>query len=320
LHRRFQLLTSASVAIDGSKFKAVNGRDKNFTEAKMRRRLERLDESIARYLSQLETAAIRETADSLRVNLNPAARSTKLDLLVEESDNPDELGERLSEYEAMQALHLSCDGHNAWQLPGQPKAAQKPVLLLATEEGAALLIGALRGHRPRLVFLLSGCPTAAVGGEKRGGVAGDKEAAPPVRYAVAPSLAETLIDAVCRPCLAGTDRWRMGRQLPSRRGSMASSKDGRTLPMRSLRHGAACSMRPVRPRVRIGTWQRYGLDRKAATQGEKSSLSTCLRFGGGRRRRNAGSYRRLLENAGIQVMVAKNGRWPWNAWPRTSRS
>jgi transposase len=56
LCRRLQLLSSASVAIDGSKFKAVNARDKNFTEAKMQRRLERLDESIARYLSQLETA------------------------------------------------------------------------------------------------------------------------------------------------------------------------------------------------------------------------------------------------------------------------
>src|SRR4029450_6982647 len=38
------------------KSKAVNARDKNFTEAKMKRRLERIDESIARYLSQLETA------------------------------------------------------------------------------------------------------------------------------------------------------------------------------------------------------------------------------------------------------------------------
>src|SRR5271166_32862 len=56
LCRRLQLLNSASVAIDGSKFKAVNARDKNFTEAKMQRRLERVDESIARYLSQLETA------------------------------------------------------------------------------------------------------------------------------------------------------------------------------------------------------------------------------------------------------------------------
>ena len=44
------------MAIDGSKFKAVNNRDKNFTEAKMKRRLEQIDESIARYLSQLDTA------------------------------------------------------------------------------------------------------------------------------------------------------------------------------------------------------------------------------------------------------------------------
>jgi transposase len=56
LCRKLGLLNTASVAIDGSKFKAVNARDKNFTEAKMKRRLERIDESIARYLSQLETA------------------------------------------------------------------------------------------------------------------------------------------------------------------------------------------------------------------------------------------------------------------------
>jgi transposase len=56
LCRKLDLLVAASVAVDGSKFKAVNARDKNFTEAKMKRRLERIDESIARYLSQLETA------------------------------------------------------------------------------------------------------------------------------------------------------------------------------------------------------------------------------------------------------------------------
>lgn len=56
LCRKLELFSAASVAIDGSKFKAVNARDKNFTEAKMKRRLERIDESIARYFSQLETA------------------------------------------------------------------------------------------------------------------------------------------------------------------------------------------------------------------------------------------------------------------------
>ena len=62
LCRELDLLNVASVAIDGSKFKAVNARDKNFTEAKMKRRLERIDESIARYLAQLETADRRGDA------------------------------------------------------------------------------------------------------------------------------------------------------------------------------------------------------------------------------------------------------------------
>ena len=56
LCRRLELFSETSVAIDGSKFKAVNARDRNFTQAKMQRRLEQIDESIARYLSQLDSA------------------------------------------------------------------------------------------------------------------------------------------------------------------------------------------------------------------------------------------------------------------------
>ena len=62
LCRELDLLSEASVAIDGSKFKAVNARDKNFTDAKMKRRLERIEESIARYIAQLETADRRGDA------------------------------------------------------------------------------------------------------------------------------------------------------------------------------------------------------------------------------------------------------------------
>ncbi len=48
--RKLDLLETASVAIDGSKFKAVNNRDKNFTKAKVERRREQLEESVSRYL------------------------------------------------------------------------------------------------------------------------------------------------------------------------------------------------------------------------------------------------------------------------------
>jgi len=65
LCRQLGLLTSTSVAIDGSKFKAVNTRDKNFTRAKMERRLEQIEESVARYLSQLDTADRQEPSEAL---------------------------------------------------------------------------------------------------------------------------------------------------------------------------------------------------------------------------------------------------------------
>ena len=60
----------ASVAIDGSKFKAVNNRDKNFTRAKMERRMAQLEESVARYLQQLDTADRQEPSEALKTKTN----------------------------------------------------------------------------------------------------------------------------------------------------------------------------------------------------------------------------------------------------------
>jgi hypothetical protein len=68
LCRSLGLFTNASVAIDGSKFKAVNNRDRNFTRAKMERRLAQIEESVARYLHQLDSADRQEPSQ---------ARSTK---------------------------------------------------------------------------------------------------------------------------------------------------------------------------------------------------------------------------------------------------
>jgi transposase len=60
LCRAMGLFGEASVAIDGSKFKAVNNRDKNFTRAKMKRRLTQIEESVARYLEHLDSADRQE--------------------------------------------------------------------------------------------------------------------------------------------------------------------------------------------------------------------------------------------------------------------
>ena len=71
LCRRLGLLGEAVVAVDGSKFKAVNNRDKNFTPHKLKARVQQLDESIARYLADLDRADRDPTA-------LPAARVSQL--------------------------------------------------------------------------------------------------------------------------------------------------------------------------------------------------------------------------------------------------
>jgi transposase len=79
LCRQFNLFTGSVVAVDGSKFKAVNNRDKNFTVTKVAKRIEQVDASIARYLAALDhadrqhddvsearTARIKEKIEGLR--------------------------------------------------------------------------------------------------------------------------------------------------------------------------------------------------------------------------------------------------------------
>jgi transposase len=72
LCRQLGLLAGASVAIDGSKFKAVNNRDHNVTAAKMKRRMAQIEESVARYLNQLDSADRQEPSVAL------AMRTTRL--------------------------------------------------------------------------------------------------------------------------------------------------------------------------------------------------------------------------------------------------
>jgi len=60
LCRKLGLLSSTLVAIDGSKFKAVNNRDRNFTRAKMKRRLAEVEASIDRYLEKLTEYDVAE--------------------------------------------------------------------------------------------------------------------------------------------------------------------------------------------------------------------------------------------------------------------
>ncbi len=89
LCRTMGLLTQASVAIDGSKFKAVNNRDKNFTRAKMERRLAQIEESVARYLQQLDSADRQEPSEALKTKTTRLQE--KIEKLKEEMQRLDKL-------------------------------------------------------------------------------------------------------------------------------------------------------------------------------------------------------------------------------------
>jgi transposase len=89
--RDLKLFTQAIVAIDGSKFKAVNSRDNNFTPNKIARRQEQIEQSVQRYLDALETAdrtqpaeveakteRLREKIETLREQMRDLDRAAEL--------------------------------------------------------------------------------------------------------------------------------------------------------------------------------------------------------------------------------------------------
>jgi hypothetical protein len=107
LCRRLNLFSKAVVAIDGSKFKVVNNRDKNFTAAKVEARLAQVEASIGRYLAALDRAD-REPSDVAE------ARTTRL------NDKIAGLREQMQALRAMPAGRGSTDAsartpsHTLW--------------------------------------------------------------------------------------------------------------------------------------------------------------------------------------------------------------
>lgn len=95
LCREMGLLAGRSVAIDGSKFKAVNNRDRNFTKAKLQRRRQQIEESVARYLSQLDTADLQEPTEVM------AAKTERL------KEKVARLGDEMRRLDALERQMLS---------------------------------------------------------------------------------------------------------------------------------------------------------------------------------------------------------------------
>jgi len=87
LCQQLDLFSDAVVAIDGSKFKAVNSSDRNFTQAKLKRRREEIEANVSRYLAELDTADRQEPAvkqaRSARLNDKIAAMKLQMAALKE---------------------------------------------------------------------------------------------------------------------------------------------------------------------------------------------------------------------------------------------
>ena len=90
--RKLELLSDAFVAIDGSKFKAVNNRDRNFTKAKLKRRLEQIDESKERYLGEMASADLQ---DNSTAKLITECLQEKVDTLKKEIKRLKKLGKEM---------------------------------------------------------------------------------------------------------------------------------------------------------------------------------------------------------------------------------
>jgi transposase len=92
LCRDVKLFTQAIVAIDSSKFKAVNSRDRNFTPGKVDKRQEQIEESIQRYLTALETADRTQPAE---VEAKTERLREKISTLREQMQRMDAIREEL---------------------------------------------------------------------------------------------------------------------------------------------------------------------------------------------------------------------------------
>lgn len=90
--RKLNLFSEAFVAIDGSKFKADNNRDRNYTRAKLKKRLELIDESIEKYLGQIASA---DRLDEAVAKSKTERLESKIEKLKKEIERLNEIEEQL---------------------------------------------------------------------------------------------------------------------------------------------------------------------------------------------------------------------------------
>jgi len=103
------LFTQAGVAIDGSKFKAVNSQDHNFTPTKIDRRVEQIEQSIQRYLEEMATADRPQPAEA---HGKAKRRDRKIERLREQMKHLGALKEQLQSQDDQQLSTTNTDSRS----------------------------------------------------------------------------------------------------------------------------------------------------------------------------------------------------------------
>jgi len=109
LCRELKLFSQAIVAIDSSKFKAVNNRDRNFTPGKVDKRQQQIEQSIERYLAALETADRTQPAE---VEAKTERLQEKIATLREQMQRMDAIREQLKRQPDQQLSHTDPDARS----------------------------------------------------------------------------------------------------------------------------------------------------------------------------------------------------------------
>ena len=107
--RKLKLLADGVVAVDGSKFKAVNNRDRNFTPHKLQQRMKQVQESIDRYLRDLDTA---DRTQSPELPAKTARIQEKLGKLRRQMNELRQVGEELQQQPDQQLSRTDPDARS----------------------------------------------------------------------------------------------------------------------------------------------------------------------------------------------------------------
>jgi transposase len=91
---KLKLFGAELVFVDGSKFRAVNSKDRNFTKGKLKALLSRIDAQIEGYLAEVET---QDAAEAEKPGATDAQLAEKLKALRERKERYEDLQKRLEE-------------------------------------------------------------------------------------------------------------------------------------------------------------------------------------------------------------------------------